>query len=169
MGGPGGIRMTHFGQGGPRRRPRAAGEPEAVENPLSNLFFQLLPVILLFIVPLLSSLFSASSAAGPSFRMDKAEPPHTKKVSLPRIKGVHFWVQPDEYNELSRRQQNDLHRKVEIKYVSDLRVKCLLEQEQQQRLVEEAQGWFSTDESKLAQARNLKMEACRAYEKLKVL
>lgn len=96
--------------------------------------------------------------------MDKAEPPHTKKVSLPRVKGVHFWVNPAEYNELNRRQQNDLLHRVEVKYVSDLKIRCIAEQQHRQRLVEEAQGWFSTDEAKLEQARKLKMEACKAFD-----
>jgi DnaJ family protein B protein 12 len=167
MGGPG-IRVHQFGGGAPRRRPRAQGEPAAAEGSGSfiNIIFQLLPLILLFVLPLLSSLFSSGSNYGPSFRSDRAVNPHTKKLVTPKFK-VNYWVNPNDYADLSRRQKSDLEHRVEVKYVSDLSYTCTAEQEQQTQLMQDAQGWFSIDEQLMNKARNLPMRACKRLQEVK--
>jgi DnaJ family protein B protein 12 len=166
MGGPG-VRVHQFGGGAPRRRPREAGEPAAEGgSSIINIIFQLLPLFLLFILPLLSSLFTGGSSYGPTFRLDKALNPHTKKLVTPRHR-VNYWVNPNDYTELSRRQRTDLEQKVEVKFVSDLGYRCQAEQQQQEQLVQEAQGWFSVDERILDQARNLPMKNCKRYQEIK--
>lgn len=166
MGGPG-VRVHQFGGGVPRRRPRRAdgdgATPEA--GSIMNIVFQLLPLFLLFILPLLSSLFSGSGFNGPTYRMDHAAQPYTKKLVTPRLK-VNYWVNPSEYADLNRRGRSDLEQKVDVKHVSDLRYACTAEQQQQEQLLQEAQGWFSVDERLMNQARNLPMKACKRLREI---
>jgi hypothetical protein len=79
MGGGPGFRVHQFGGQRPRRRPREANGQEEPAPSGWNSIQQLLPLILLVVIPLLSSLFSGSSstASGPTFRFDAAVPPHT--------------------------------------------------------------------------------------------
>ncbi|KAF2673721.1 DnaJ-domain-containing protein [Microthyrium microscopicum] len=159
MGGPGGVRVTHFGGGGPRRRPRQAGQEEE-PAPLLNTLFQLLPLLLLFVLPLLSSLFSGSSAYGPTFRTDQSVSPHTKKLVSTTISQP-YWVNPNDFEGLSKSQRKDLNHKAEIRIVTETRNRCQFERQEQEELFQEAQGWFSTDEVKFAKAKALPMKNCK--------
>jgi DnaJ family protein B protein 12 len=98
--------------------------------------------------------------------LDHSLNPHTKKLVTPRHK-VNYWVNPNDYTELSRRQRTDLEQKVEVKFVSELGYRCQVEQQQQERLMQEAQGWFSVDERILEQARNLPMKNCKRYQEIR--
>jgi len=163
MGGPG-IRVTQFGGGMPRRRPRA-GEAQQQQS-ASNILTSLLPLLLLFILPLLSQLFSGSGSPGPNFTLDKSEPPYTKALKTRALK-VPYWVDPSEYRDLSRSQREKLDHRVEVRLVSDLNARCEKEQQDREHLYYAAQGWFTVDKDKEAKARNFKMPSCERLQKLK--
>jgi len=87
FGGPG-IRVHQFG-GGPRvrrRRPTQEATQEGEEPAgFTRIFWQLLPLILFFLLPLISSLFSSDADAGfngPAFST-KHSPPYTYKRFTP--------------------------------------------------------------------------------------
>jgi DnaJ family protein B protein 12 len=162
MGGPG-IRVTQFGGGQPRRRPRP-GEPEPQQT-VGGTITSLLPLILLFLIPILSSLFSGSGSAGPSFTFDKSTQ-HTKSVKTSNLK-IPYWVIPSEFTDLTRNQRSQLDHKVEVELVSDLKHKCQQEKTVQENLMMDAQGWFSTDEQLMEKARNMKLKACERLGELK--
>jgi Domain of unknown function (DUF1977) len=164
MGGPG-IRVTQFGGPQPRRRPRP-GEPEPPQQSFGSMITSLLPIILLFLLPLLSTLFSGSGSVGPSFTIDKSTPPYTKGLKTRDLK-VPYWVDPSEYKDLSRRQKESLDHRVEVRLVSDLNHQCGQERNMRDQLIIEAQGWFSTDERKMAKARGMKLKSCERLEELK--
>ncbi|KAH7125126.1 DnaJ domain-containing protein [Dendryphion nanum] len=169
MGGGGpGIRVHQFGGGAPRRRPTTAqpagSEPQAS---FSSAISSLLPLILLFILPLLSSLFSGSSApAGPSVTFE-TKPPFTQHRLTSRLK-VPYWVNPVEVDDFSKSKWRKLDEQAEQKYINLLNVKCEYEFQQQQQARQDAQGWFFIDEEKMKQADRLEKPNCRKLRELGV-
>lgn len=173
MGGPGfvfnvgggpGIRVHQFGGGNPRRRPHNH-ENVGPTSPLETLR-SLLPLLLLFILPLLSSLFSGDSGPpGPNMRFDSAVPPHTYPRTSLNLK-VDYFVNPAEVKGYNTRQWKDLDRVAENKYVGQLNAECEFERNVRQRLANEAQGFFLTDQVKLDQARRMEMPNCERLNKI---
>lgn len=161
MGGGPGIRVHQFGGDRPRRRPHnhENQQPASVLQALQGL----LPLLLLFVLPLLSSLFGGSTPSGPSIRLDGARPPHTEMHTSSKAR-VPYWVNPVEVKDFSSRQWRSLDDEAERKYIYVLQAECESEQVHRQRLAQEAQGFFFTDQSKLDQARRMEMPSCRKLE-----
>ncbi|PSK34572.1 hypothetical protein B9Z65_8898 [Elsinoe australis] len=170
LGGGPGVRVHQFGGGRPRRRPHNhQRDPNAPPpSPLSAIQ-SLLPIILIFIFPLLSSFFSgmfgSSSPSGPSFRFDAPVAPLTHKHVSNALK-VPYWVNPVEVQEYSASQWRKLDKRAETRYVSTLDYECQVEQDRRQRLVNEAVGFFFTDQDKMQKARTMEMRSCRRLEEL---
>ena len=161
MGGGPGIRVHQFGGDRPRRRPHNHENAQPT-SPLETLR-SLLPLLLLFVLPLLSSIFSGSGSSytGPSVRFgSSAIPPHTLSHTSARL-NVPYWVNPVEVQEFTPKKWKELDKIAEGKYVGQLSAECEWEQAQRQRLANEAQGFFFTDQHKLDQARRMEMPSCR--------
>ncbi|KAK4549876.1 hypothetical protein LTR36_005177 [Oleoguttula mirabilis] len=160
MGGGGpGIRVHQFGGDRPRRRPH---NHENVRQPqsLGSALQSLLPLLLLFLLPLLSSLFSGSGApSGPAMRFDAATPPHTHQHTSSRL-SVPYWVNPAETADYTAKQWKALDKVAEGKYIGQLSAECEWEQSTRQRLAQEAQGFFFTDQTKMDRARRMEMPSC---------
>lgn len=168
MGGGPGFRVHQFGGARPRRRPREAN-PASEEMPSPwDTFRQLLPLILLFVLPLLSSLFSGSSTtpAGPSYRFDAAVPPHTMQRTTPKLK-IDYFLIPGDVDDFSQRKFSQLDRKVEVEYVTKLRYACENEVQTRERMIQDAQGWFFPDVEKMKAARSMDLKSCQRLESLK--
>lgn len=170
MGGGPGIRVHQFGGGRPRRRPAGAanndGEPPNLLKSLSSL----LPIILIFVFPLISSIFSnlfggGSGASYPDVRMDGPKPPQTFARVSTGLK-IPYWVSPVDTAEYAARDWRNLDNRIETQYVQNLQYRCQHERDQQQRIVNEAVGFFFTDNKKLAEARNMDMPACSRLNQL---
>ena len=162
MGGGPGIRIHQFGGDRPRRRPHNHADAQPT-NPLETLR-SLLPLLLLFILPLLSSLFSGSSSSGPGIRWD-AKPPFTQSRTSSRL-SVPYFVNPAEVADYTTANWKKLDQVAEGKYVGQLSAECEWEQAQRQQLAQEAQGFFFTDQSKLDRARRMEMPSCATLNKL---
>lgn len=158
--------MHQFGGGRPRRRPTAAEQAEQQPS-IATTLSSLLPLLFLFILPLLSSLFSGSgtSATGPSLRFDAAVPPHTQQRTSARL-NIPYWVNPSDVEDFSARKLKELDRSAEVRYMSHLNVECDLEQQRQARLMQDAQGWFFVDEAKMREARNMPKPSCTRLREL---
>ncbi|KAI5296546.1 hypothetical protein KEM52_000487 [Ascosphaera acerosa] len=172
MGGGPGIRVHQFG-GGPRRRAGATraggGEPNgqpAQNRTLLSQFLQLLPLLVLFVFPLLSSLFSGlfGQPPGPSVRFS-AQPPHTAHRVTPKLK-IDYFLDPTEMAKLDKRELYSLDQKVEVDYVSQLRTRCQMEVNARDQLIMDAQGWFFQDTEKMQQARELELKSCKRLDQL---
>lgn len=164
LGGGPGFRVHQFGGNRPRRRPRdangnAAETPQTATSMLSNL----LPLLILFVIPLLSSIFSSTVPSGPSFRFESPEPPYTMQRTSPRLK-VNYFVNPKDVLEMTGKKLGELDKRVENNYIQNLQYECQLENRQRTRMMEDAQGWFFPDENKMRAARNLEMRSCRKFE-----
>lgn len=165
MGGAPGVRVHQFGGGRPRRRPHNHEEAQQPAN-LLQAMQGLLPLLLLFIIPLLGSLFgSGGSAGGPTVRFDKAVSPHTLQHISGGLK-VPYWVTPRDVADYTPRQWKDLDKVAETRYVGQLQGECEWEQAQRQKMANEAQGFFFTDQVMLERARRMKMASCERIEGL---
>ncbi|KAL8643351.1 MAG: hypothetical protein Q9228_000073 [Teloschistes exilis] len=164
LGGGPGFRVHQFGGGRPRRRPREANgdssqAPQGTMAVLSNL----LPLLILFVLPLLSSMFSSSTPSGPSFRFDSPEPPFILRRTMPRVR-VDYYLNPAEVEDYSNRNFRDLDRRAENSYIANLQYDCQVEMRTRNRMMDDAQGWFFQDTEKMREARNYEMRSCRRLD-----
>jgi DnaJ homolog subfamily B member 12 len=166
MGGGPGFTVHRMGGPTPRRRPQAANGEAAPPSGLTALT-QLLPLLLLFILPLLSSLFSGSTDTGPSIRFDSAAPPNTMHRVTPKYK-VDYFVNPVEVDGYSSRKFHQLDQRAEVDYITTLRYNCEMERNTRQQLLQDAHGWFAVDEEKIKQARSMPMRSCNRLDELRV-
>lgn len=166
MGGGPGIRVHQFGGGHPRRRPHNHQDAPRNHSPLEALR-SLLPLLLLFVIPLLSSFFGggSSSYTGPTLRFDAALPPHTLGRTSNRLH-VPYWVNPADVSDYTDRKWKDLDKLAEGHYVGTLNTECEIEQNTRTRLINEAHGFFFTDQAKLDQARRMDMSSCKKLQEL---
>ncbi|KAK3050379.1 Chaperone protein dnaJ [Extremus antarcticus] len=162
MGGGGpGVRVHQFGGNRPRRRPHNH-ENAAQQGPTSpmEMVRNLLPLLLLFILPLLSSLFSGGGSSGPQIFMGaQAKPPYTLSHTSGRL-NVPYWVNPVEVSDYSPKNWKELDKVAEGRYVGQLSAECEWEQNKRQQMANDAQGFFFTDTVKLDQARRMEMPSC---------
>lgn len=160
-----GVRVHQFGGGRPRARPQQNAGNEPPPNILRALQ-SLLPLLLLIVFPLLSSLFSGSgTSTGPSVRFDSPSSPHTQeRVSNP-LK-IHYWVDPAVVAQYGARDWRSLDKRAEAKYVNQLNYECEIEHERRNKLVNNAQGFFFTDEAMMNRARQMEMRSCRRLNEL---
>lgn len=169
MGGGPNFRVHQFGGNRPRRRPPQATTPQDEPPPsLLSALSNLLPLLILFILPLLSSIFSSESStpAGPTFRFDLPVPPHTLHRTTPRLK-VDYYLNPSDVADWNHRKLSQLDQKAEVSYLGRLRSECDAEMEQRQRMMQDARGWFFQDPDKMREARNLEMRSCRRLDDLR--
>ncbi|ORY08897.1 hypothetical protein BCR34DRAFT_385755 [Clohesyomyces aquaticus] len=167
LGGGPGVRVHQFGGGRPRRRPNTAQPPGSEPAPsMSNALSSLLPLLFLFILPLLSSVFSGgSSETGPSMIFDGPKPPATQQRMSSRLK-IPYWVNPVDVDEFSAKKWRRLDETAETKYVHQLTVNCDYEHRQQQTLFQQARGWFGDDVEKMRAAHQMKKSNCERLKQL---
>ncbi|EFX06536.1 er associated chaperone [Grosmannia clavigera kw1407] len=172
MGGGPGFRVHQFGGARPRTRPRQAGnnaqQPQQDQS-LWSTVVGLLPILILFVLPLLSSLFSGegtSQPAMPRMVFDAAEPPYTLGRRTPN--NVKYYVDPRDFTPFQDNAQklSQLDSYADVTLVRTLRAQCEREMLQKQRLKEEAQGWIFQDADKMEVANRLEMRACDRLERM---
>jgi len=165
LGGGPGVRVHQFGGARPRRRPRDPNAPEDPPATLRSTIMGLLPLLILFIVPLLSSLFSGSgsSASGPSMRFDGPVSPHTMHRLTATYK-VDYYINPSDVDEYTPHKFSQLDKKAEVTFVQQLHIGCEQELDAKQRLINEAQGWFMQDVEKMNRARTMELKNCKQLE-----
>ncbi|KAF2184277.1 DUF1977-domain-containing protein [Zopfia rhizophila CBS 207.26] len=167
LGGGPGIRVHQFGGGRPRRRPATATPPGSEPAPsISSALSSLLPLLFLFVLPLLSNIFSSGTTPqGPSVIFEGPRAPMTQKQTSTRLK-VPYWVNPVEVEDFNKKKWRKLDETAEHKYLHQLNLKCEYEHQQQQRLMQDAQGWFFVDDEKMDQARKMEKKHCERLREL---
>ncbi|KAI5197241.1 DUF1977-domain-containing protein [Aureobasidium subglaciale] len=165
MGGGPGVRVHQFGGGAPRRRPQPPRDPNAPPPSLLQSLQSLLPLLLLFIFPLLSGLFSGSGTpSGPSVRFESVSPFTQQKIS--NIHQIPYYVDPREVSDLTARKLRELDKRAETTYVQKLSNECELQQQRRTQMYQQAQGFFFTDQDKMQEARRMEMPSCKKLNKL---
>lgn len=163
-GGPG-IRVHQFGGARPRGRPRDTqnGREEQQGSGIQNLI-GMLPILLFFIFPLLTSLFGGDSAsATPKMAFEKPQGAYTHARAMPVHSSVKYYVRPKDVEGYRSKQWDELDRIAEKSFVNEIYYGCQREQEKQARMREEAQGWFFQDEELMAKANALPLEHCNRW------
>lgn len=169
LGGGPGVRVHQFGGARPRRRPRDPNAPPEPPATLRSTIMGLLPLIVLFILPLLSSLFSGSDSSSgvPLMRFDRAVAPQTQHRLTDRLK-VDYYVNPADVEQYTPYKFSQLDKKAEVKFIQQLNIGCEQELDARQRLVNEAQGWFMQDVDKMQRARDMEMKSCKRLDRMGV-
>lgn len=167
-GGPG-VRVHQFGGARPRRRPRDPNQPQP-ETSLTSTIMGLLPILLLFIFPLLSSIFGGDSTpAVPNMAFDFPQPPvYTAERTMPNLH-VKYFVDPRDISGYSNYKLAQLDKTAEVNFVRRLKMECDNEVLMQRRLEQEARGWIYQDPVKMEVARNMDMPACRRIQSLGIV
>ncbi|OAA32610.1 hlj1 protein [Moelleriella libera RCEF 2490] len=153
-GGPG-IRVHQFGGGRPRRRPREAQQDQQQQQPQSALqnLMTLLPILIFFILPIITSLFSGGSLSGSSPKMhwDSPQPPYTERRTTPKY-NINYFVNPKDIQSYSKSKLSQLDRTAEVNFLRSLETRCEYENIHQRRMREDAMGWIYEDRDKMAAA-----------------
>lgn len=176
MGGGPGFRVHQFGGARPRTRPRQAngqpGQAQEQETSLFSTLMGLLPILILFILPLLSSLFTGdgtgSQPAMPQMVFDAPEPPWT--LGRRTKSNVKYFVDPKDkaFQPFKENAQKlaQLDNYADVTLVRTLKAQCEREMQHRQRLVDEAQGWIFQDADKMEIANTFELKACRRLDKM---
>ncbi len=160
VGGGPGIGVHQFGGPALRRRPREPGVEEPQPSLRSSLI-GLLPLLILFVIPLLNSLFGGGSLpSGPKVYFNGPEQPHTLHRQT-RHHTIDYWVNPSEVSDFTANKFHNLDNRAEQLYTRVLNVECEREMNTRQALINEAQGWFFQDPEKMQQARSMPMRSCK--------
>ncbi|KAI0517263.1 DUF1977-domain-containing protein [Xylaria bambusicola] len=170
VGGARGFRVHQFGGAGPRTRPRADGQPGQPQQPASgwDTFVSLLPILFLFVFPLLTSLFSGfgdSQPAVPNMVFDSPLPPQTYHRQTPKLR-VDYFVDPNDIAGWETGRLRQLDKEAELGFVRVLRRRCETEIRTKQDLVDKAQGWFFPDPDKMKIARDFEMPSCKRLDSI---
>ncbi|EAQ86793.1 hypothetical protein CHGG_08046 [Chaetomium globosum CBS 148.51] len=167
-GGPG-VRVHQFGGARPRARPRNPGQEEPAS--IWTTIFGLLPILLLVVWPILSSIFSgisSSTPATPSMVFDEPHPPlYTMERTMPHFK-VRYYLNPVDVHSYTPAKLASLDKRAEVVLVQQLRIKCENEVSHKQQLRNAAQGWFFQDPDKMEVAKAFDMPACNRLNSLGV-
>ncbi|KAI5456570.1 hypothetical protein BGZ63DRAFT_428686 [Mariannaea sp. PMI_226] len=165
-GGPG-IRVHQFGGARPRTRPREAQGGRQQEGSTLQTLLGLLPIILFFILPIVTSIFSgeSSTSTGPRMVFDHPAAPYTEGRTTPNL-GVEYFVNPNDISAFTDGKLNKLDRTAEVNLVRALKTGCENEVAYRQRLRDEAQGWFYQDPEKMAVAERTHMPSCERLQNL---
>ncbi|KAI0163001.1 hypothetical protein BJ166DRAFT_525071 [Pestalotiopsis sp. NC0098] len=169
LGGNRGFQVHQMGGGIPRRRPRAQanGQPAQQETGGWDTLVSLLPILFLFLFPLLTSLFSGgdSQATMPSVVFDREAPPMTLHRQTQKL-NVNYYINPRDVAGWTDYKLKQLDKEADSSFVRTFRVKCENEMRVKQNLHEQAQGWFFQDPEKMQIARDYETPSC---ERLKTL
>lgn len=149
------------------RRQQREQRQEEEDISVFNTIRQLAPLLLFLIVPILSAIFSDNSR--PEYSFNKTDVYNSKRAT-PRYK-VPYYVPKDfeTKKEMTSKQARQFGLKVENTYITDRRSKCSREQTVKNDMIEDAHGWFYTDETLLKQAEELPMPNCQALRDLNLI
>ncbi|KAF5092913.1 hypothetical protein D0Z00_004343 [Geotrichum galactomycetum] len=160
-----GIRVHFNGPGNPFQQARRQAAPQQ-EEVFS--IIRLLPLLLLFIAPLLSSFFSGSGgnymSANAHFEFSP-QAPYTSQHHTPHH-NVPYYVNPAEVEDYTPRKFNQLGKRAEVSYIQTLRTLCTREYQYKQQKILDSQGWFSVDQEAYDKAKSLKLQHCDKLNEL---
>lgn len=165
MGGGPGFRVHQMGGGAPRRRPANSGQAQQQGPQGLAALYQLLPLLLMFLLPFLSSIFTGESSSGPSIRFDTPHKPYTMHRVTPNYK-IDYYVNPKQVDGYSDKKFKSLDKKAEVEFVTTLQYQCQHESQRKQQAINDATGFFFTDEAQLKAARAMPMAACERLDSL---
>ncbi|KAK4166247.1 hypothetical protein QBC43DRAFT_22199 [Cladorrhinum sp. PSN259] len=168
FGGPG-VRVHQFGGPRPRARPRNAADPERDQFNIWNTIMGLLPILILFVFPLISSIFSGivSGPPPPNMVFDAPHAPYTMERTMPNL-NVKYYLNPRDIKAWSDSKLHSLDQQAEVIIVQELKRECEKQTAHKQRLRDDAQGFFYQDAKKMAVAEAFTTPACTRLNNLRL-
>jgi DnaJ family protein B protein 12 len=163
LGGGPGFRVHQFGGERPRRRPHTADGNEPPQS-AGSIFKSLLTVFVMLMVALMSLFPLDSTPSGPAFSWSSASP-YTQKHTTAKHK-INYYLNPKDVSDYSPKMMREVGRVVETSYISRLQGECALQKHEQNKMFQDAQGWFYPDAEKIRLARSLELASC---DKLKAM
>ncbi|KAG7194224.1 uncharacterized protein KQ657_004939 [Scheffersomyces spartinae] len=173
-----GFTFQSFGGGGPRgfggqqARQRAhqqqqRNQQQQAETPMLQFLQQVLPVLLVLVVPMILQFFSGKQV--PEFSHVPTTQ-HTVTRTTPNY-NIPFFVTEgfNKDKKLSRRQMQAFDTNAEHSILKEKRARCNEEMVLKNELIEQAHGWFSVDQEKLAHARSMAMPNCEFLRDLNLI
>ena len=130
----------------------------------------LLPILIFFVAPMLSSMFSGGSSSGsstPRMVYDNPLHPYTEGRSTLNL-NINYFVNPDDIASYTKSKLHQLDRTAEVNLVRHLRNECDNEIMHKRRLIDDSYGWFFQDEEKMARADAYVMHSCERLKDLGV-
>lgn len=164
-----GFTFQQFGGGDPfsqfqnqRRAPRKTQGQE--QETQVNTLKQLASLLIFLVITLLATLFSNDSEDYSLLKTQKFSiQRETPKYHIP------FFVQPKYAADKATPKLRKLDRKIENEIVQDKKTMCNREHLRRNQMMEDAQGWFFTDEAMLKRAKEMPMPNCRELEELGII
>lgn len=148
-----------------RQQRQRAQQQNQAEPLLWETLKQLAPILLILVATLFSTYLSGDLAPEYSFSQ-------TAKYNVQRQTPHHkipFYVHDGFHKDKSALKLRNFDSKVESIYIQDRRARCSREQVRKNELMDEAQGWFYTDQRKLSQAEAMPMPNCQELRNLGIL
>ncbi|KAI1337264.1 hypothetical protein F5Y15DRAFT_157898 [Xylariaceae sp. FL0016] len=167
LGGQRGFRVHQFGGAQPRRRPRPADGQQPERQSGWDTLVGLLPIIFLFLFPLLTSIFSSgeTSTRPVAMSFDIADPPLTLHRTTPKLH-VNYFVDPREVDGWTEHAMRGLDKEADVTFLRTFRRRCEAEMRTKQDLVDKAQGWFFPDPDKMKVAQDFETSSCTRLKKM---
>lgn len=157
-----------MGGAGPRRRPREAAPGPQRETTGWDTLVSLLPIIFLFLFPLLTSIFSSGDAghsAAPKMKFETGEPPFTLHRRTPKY-NVDYYIDPQDVPGWTDHMFKQLDTQAEVKFTNELRFRCETELQTRENLFSQAQGWVYQDPDKMRVAKAFETHSCKRLQKM---
>ncbi|AOA61797.1 Co-chaperone for Hsp40p [Komagataella phaffii CBS 7435] len=155
----------------PRRRPRAQQQQQQQrqQQPFFEQIKQLLPILLVFVLPMLSNLLTQrDSTSYPNFKMQRKDP-YTVQRATPNFH-IPFYITKDSYKSLKEGHKlSKFDKFVENYHISSLRDSCEREQNHKNRLIDESRGFFFTNYEQLEQAEKFPLPHCDRLHEMGLL
>lgn len=148
-----------------RRQQRRRHEEQQRRQPTGwDTILQILPLAVIIIAMLFSTILQDDT---PDYSFKK-----TSRFNVQRATPKHnipFYVKPGFTDNLNDRKLKNFDNKVEALYVRDTQNNCAREQIKRNDMMEDAQGWFFTDQRRLERAQNMPMPSCQRLKDLGLL
>jgi len=139
------------------RRPTA--QQQAEQSNRDQTYTQLILIAVILILPtLLSWMFGSSSQSLPSMRFESVRP-YTEKHFTPKY-NVPFYVNPKDTKDISDAKLRTLGKHAENQFISSTRTMCSHEYLSRQQDMQDALGWFFTDQEVYDSAKEKPMPHC---------
>ena len=147
-----------------RTRRTAPQTPAAPLDP-KKIFWQLLPLIFLFLLPMLSGLWGGGDAM-PKFSMNY-KPPFTEVRQTQRY-DIPYYADPKVTRGMGKEEATQWDKTVEAKIIAEWNHGCRLERNEQERRIQDAIGIIYTDHERLRRAKSMPLPSCAKLNEAEV-
>ncbi|ODV58575.1 DnaJ-domain-containing protein [Ascoidea rubescens DSM 1968] len=155
--GPGGFTTHRFP---PRQRTYQTHQNSTNQPPPDFLtsLKSLLPLFLILLMPIISMFSAHTSNKIPDFYFTPYNNFNVQRST--QVYNIPYYIKESSLQDLTENDLRVLDKKAENKYITMLNKKCIYENTERNRLINEAHGWFFVDTERLKQGRNYPRPNC---------